>query len=184
MKSALAIAGLAASILVNLQLAVVAEPVLMLNEPRDVKSAEYSCNWAKDQLKANEYLVRNFQCGEDELCKRAMDINATCKASGPASEVRGFHSKLLAQFASEPQCSISIMRLSDGKTDAGVKNDLEAFKRQDWELVFGFTPGASVQEWSMWPREPGPYLEGSGTIKEVVRRVCSIMTRSGAKILN
>src|SRR2546430_7956250 len=92
-----------------------AQPVLMLNEPRDIGAAEYSCDWAEGEIKSSQYLIKAFKCGESELCQRAIDINAACKVGGPIREVRAFHSKLLAQFASNPQCAITIMRLSDDK---------------------------------------------------------------------
>ena len=79
-----------------------AEPVLMLNEPRDIGAAEYSCDWAEGEIKSSQYLIKAFKCGESELCQRAIDINAACKVGGPIREVRAFHSKLLAQFASNP----------------------------------------------------------------------------------
>jgi hypothetical protein len=125
--------------------AALAEPVLMLNEPRDVEMAKYSCDWAAEEIKSSQYLIKAFKCGESELCQRAIDINAACKAIGPVREVRGFHSQLLAQFASNPQCAITIMRLSDEKSDKAINNNLEAYKRANWELNLGFTPGATKQ---------------------------------------
>jgi hypothetical protein len=160
-----------------------AEPVLMLNEPRDVTMAEYSCRGAADEIKG----YSSFKC-ETELCQRAIEINAECKVTGAVNAVRAFHSKLLAQFASNAQCAISIMRLMDDKSEKAFKNDEEAYKRADWELNLGFTPGATKQEWALWPRQSGhiigPALEGEGDPGQIARDVCTIMTRSGAKILN
>jgi hypothetical protein len=165
-----------------------AEPVLMLNEPRDVETANYSCNWAEGELKSSQYLIKAFKCGESELCQRAMDINAACKVGGPVNEVRAFHSKLLAQFASNPQCQITIMRVTDGKSETAIKNDLEARKRADWELNLGFTPGAAKQQWALWPYSSGSIvgsvLEGEGDAAQIAKDVCTIVTRGGAKILN
>ena len=167
-----------------------AEPVLMLNQPRDIGAAEYSCRWAEGEIKASQYLIKAFKCGESELCQRAIDINAACKVSGPVSEVRGFHSKLLAQFASNPQCTITIMRLSDDKSDKAINNNLEAYKRASWELNLHFTPGATKQGWTLWPYEPGKgisaakELEGEGDPVQIAKDVCTIVTRSGAKIVN
>jgi hypothetical protein len=167
-----------------------AEPVLMLDEPRDIGSAEYSCRWAEWQLKDNQYLIKAFKCGEYELCQRALDINAACKVGGPVREVRGFHSKLLAQFASNAQCAITIMRLSDDKSETATKNNLEAYNRANWELSLSFTPGATKQGWALWPWEPGkgispaPVLEVEGDPAQIAKDVCTIVTRGGAKILN
>jgi len=166
-----------------------AEPVLMLNEPRDVGTAEYSCRWAEEEIKSDQYLIKAFKCGESELCQRAIEINAACKVGGPVREVRAFHSKLLAQFASNPQCAITIMRLSDDKSETAGNNNLEAFKRANWELNLGFRPGATKQEWALWPHEPGKgvigagLLEGEGDPAQIARDVCTIVTRSGAKIV-
>ena len=85
-----------------------AEPVLMLNEPRDIESAQQSCHWAEDEIKSVQHSYKSLKCGDFEECQRASEINATCKVRGPASDVRAFHSKLLAQFASNPQCAITI----------------------------------------------------------------------------
>jgi hypothetical protein len=37
-----------------------AEPVLMLNEPRDVEMAKYSCDWAAEEIKSSQYLIKAF----------------------------------------------------------------------------------------------------------------------------
>ena len=167
-----------------------AQPVLMLNEPRDVDKAKYSCGWAEAEIKSSQYLIKAFKCGESELCQRAMDIDAACKVGGPIREVRGFHSKLLAQFASNAQCAITIMRLSDDKSETATKNNLEAYNRANGELNLGFTPGAMKQTWALWPWEPGKgispagVLEGEGDPAQIAKDVCTIVTRSGAKILN
>jgi hypothetical protein len=165
-----------------------AEPVLMLNQPRDIGTAKYSCERAEGEIKSSQHLIKAFKCGESELCQRAIDINAACKVHGPASGVQAFHSKLLAKFASNPQCAITIMRLSDDKSQAAINNSLEAYKRADWELNLGFTPGATKQEWALWPRQSGKIigasLEGEGDPEQIARDVCTIVTRSGAKILN
>src|SRR5262249_4507670 len=119
--------------------------------------------------------------------QRALDINATCKVTGPINEVRGFHSKLLAQFASNPQCAITIMRLSDDKSPKAIDNNLEAHKRANWELNLGFSPGATKQSWALWPLKDVPdagALEGEGDPAQIARDVCTIVTRSGAKIVN
>jgi hypothetical protein len=184
MKYTIAVVGVAIAFSVVASDAGLAEPVLMLNEPRDVVSAEYLCGWSENEIKADEYLIKAFKCGESELCQRAIDINSACKVSGPTAEVRAFHSKLLAEFATNPQCAISIIRLTNDKSDTAVKNNLEAFKRANWELNLAFTPGATKQEWAMWPRPSGSFLEGEGDVRQIARDVCAIMTRSGAKILN
>jgi hypothetical protein len=165
-----------------------AEPVLMLNEPRDIQIAKYACEWAEGEIKADHYLIKAFKCGESELCQRALDINAACKVGGPVREVRGFHSKLLAQFASNPQCSITIMPLTDDKSEKAIDNNLEANRRAEWELNLGFTPGATKQEWALWRYRSGnivgPALEGEGDPAQLAKDVCTIVTRSGAKIVN
>jgi hypothetical protein len=165
-----------------------AEPVLMLNEARDIFIAQNSCQWAEAEIKSYQSLIKAFKCGEVEECQRVMDIDATCKVRGPVNDVRAFHSKLLAQFASNPQCAITIMRLSDDKSDKAVKNNLEAFERANWELNLGFIPGATKQGWALWRYQSGsivgPALEGEGDPAQIARDVCTIVTRSGAKIVN
>jgi hypothetical protein len=165
-----------------------ADPVLMLNEPRDIIAAQYSCDWATGAIRDYDYLIKAFQCSEVEQCQRALDTNAACKVSGPVMEVRAYHSKLLAQFASNPQCSISIRRLSDDKSNAAVANDLETYKQANWELNLNFTAGTAKQSWALWPRQNGDVvprpLEGEGDAGQIARDVCTIMTHSGAKILN
>jgi hypothetical protein len=104
---------------------------------------------------------------------------------GATIEVRDFHIKLLAQFATNPQCApIAIMRLTEGKSNEAVNKDLEAYKRANWELNLAFTPGATKQEWTLWPMQSGTALQGQGDVTQIARDVCTIMTRSGAKILN
>jgi hypothetical protein len=165
-----------------------ADPVLMLNEPRDIVAAQYSCDWAAGEIKSYDYLIKAFQCSQVEQCQRAMDINATCKVSGPAMAVRAFHSKLLAQFASNPQCSISIRRLGDDKSNAADTNNLEAYKQANWELNLNFAAGAAKQSWTLWPWQNGQIvtrpLDGEGDPGQIARDVCTIMTHGGAKILN
>jgi hypothetical protein len=171
-------------------LGALAEPVLMLNEPRDIGSAGYSCDWAEREIKSSQYLIKAFKCGESELCQRALDINTACKVHGPAGEVQAFHSKLLAKFASNPQCAITIMRVSDDKSQTATNNNLEAHKRANWELNLSYTPGAAKQGWTLWPHEPGKgisaakELEGEGDPGQIAKDVCTIVTRSGAKISN
>jgi hypothetical protein len=111
MKYAIAVAGFAVAVAFD---AGWAEPVLMLNEPRDISSAEYSCGWAENEIKSDQYLIKTFRCGEYELCQRAIDINAACKVHGATAEVRDFHSKLLTQLAANPQCAIAISRRQVG----------------------------------------------------------------------
>jgi hypothetical protein len=127
---------------------------------------------AGQKLKSNpvKYLIKAFKCGESELCQRAIDIDAACKVGGPIREVRGFHSKLLAQFASNAQCAITVMRLSDDKSETATKNNLEAYKRANWELNLGFTPGAMKQTWALWPWEPGKGISPAGVRR---RRSCA-----------
>jgi hypothetical protein len=160
----------------------------MLNEPRDVGSAGYSCHWAENQIQTDQYLIKANRCAESELCQRAIEISAACKVRGPVNDVRAFHSKLLAQFASNPQCAITIMRLSDDKSDKAINNNLEAYRRADWELNLGFSPGATKQDWALWPYQSGDIvggaLEGEGDPAQIARDVCTIVTRSGAKIVN
>jgi hypothetical protein len=77
------------------------------------------------------------------------------------------------------------MRLTDGKSEAAIKNDLEARKRANWELTLAFTPGATKQTWELWPVNPaGSVLEGEGDPAQIAKDVCTIVTRGGAKILN
>jgi hypothetical protein len=97
--------------------------------------------------------------------------------SGPAMAVRAFHSKLLAQFASNPQCSISIRRLNDynDKSSAAAANDLETYKQANWELNLNFTPGTAKQSWTLWPHQNGNVvprpLEGEGDAGQIARDV-------------
>jgi hypothetical protein len=81
------------------------------------------------------------------------------------------------------------MRLTDDKSDIAIKNNLETFKRANWELNLSFTPGATKQDWALWPHQSGNViasgvLEGKGDPAQIARDVCTLMTRSGAKILN
>jgi hypothetical protein len=166
-----------------------AEPVLMLNEPRDISMAQYSCDWAESEIKRDQYLIKSFQCSESDLCQRAVDINAACRASGPVAEVRAFHSKLLAQFSSNASCAITIMRLSGDTSNAAIKKNLDAQTRANWMLDLSFTPGATKQGWALWPSLSGQIitsgvLEGEGAPGQIARDVCTIMTRGGAKIFN
>jgi hypothetical protein len=165
-----------------------AEPVLMLNEPRDVYIAQNSCRSAEDEIKSVKERYGTLKCSDFEECQRASEINATCKVRGPANDARAFHSKLLAQFASNPQCAITIMRLSDDKSDKAVSDNLEAYRRANWELNLGFIPGATKQGWALWRYQSGsiigPALEGEGDPAQIARDVCTIVTRSGAKISN
>jgi hypothetical protein len=151
-----------------------ADPVLMLDEAWSVGAAKYSCTWAT-----------TFKCNESELCQRAIDINAACKVHGPAVEVQAFHNKLLAQFASNPQCTISIVRFTDDKSDAAK---LEVFKQANWQLNIDFIPGAAKHNWRLSPLQSqeviGGPLEGEGDPEQIARDVCTIMTHRGAKILN
>jgi hypothetical protein len=189
MKHALAAAWIAVSLSAIASDGAKAEPVLMLNEPRDIGAAKYSCDWAENEIKAVQYLIKADICDQSESCQRAIGINAACKVTGPLAEVRGFHTKLLSLFASNAQCPIAIMRLSDEKSDIAYKNNAEAFKRADWELNLSFTPGATKQGWALWPHKDGyiiasGVLEGEGYPGEIARDICTIMMRSGAKILN
>jgi hypothetical protein len=166
-----------------------AEPVLMLNEPRDIYSAKHSCDWAEGEIKHFQYLIKTFHCAENDLCQRAIEVSAACKVTGADADVRAFHRQLLAQLASNSQCAISIVRLTDGKTTAEVQSDLDAFKKANYELNLGFRPGASKQNWALWPYQSGNInsaglLEGEGDPAQIARDVCTIMTRSGAKVLN
>ena len=189
MKHAIAAARIAFAVsVIVVSCGASAEPVLMLNEPRDVIAAKYSCETAKNNVKDYQYLIKANQCGEDEQCQRALEIDAACKVNGPNAEVRAFHTKLLSLFATNAQCPIAIMRLSDEKSDAEYKNYTEANKRADWELNLGFAPGITKQSWALWPHKNGVLgsgvLEGEGDVGQIARDVCTIMTRSGAKILN
>src|SRR5262249_1347681 len=171
-----------------------AEPILMFHEPRDALTAKSSCEWAENEIKVSQYLIKALKCAESELCQRALDINSACKVIGPVREVQSFHTKLLTQFASNAQCTISIIRLTDDKSEISVKNNREAYTRADWELNLSFSPGAAKQQWTLWPMKPGPngfrsinhtgVLEGEGDPVQIARDVCTIITRSGAKILN
>src|SRR5258708_8093130 len=109
MKYVIAVASIASSV------GAAAEPVLMLNEPRDVEMAKYSCGRAEEEIKSVKEGYKTLKCSDFEECQRASEINAACKVTGPVREVRGFHSQLLAQFASNPQCALTIMRLSAEK---------------------------------------------------------------------
>jgi hypothetical protein len=165
-----------------------ADPVLMMNEPEDLKRAQWSCDGAAGTIREYDWAIKTSECSQMEQCQRAMDINAVCKVRGPVMALRDFYSKLLAQFASNPNCPISIMRLTDGKSDAEVRNDNEAFEKANWELDLYFTPGAVKAEWQLWPFQNGKIipkpLQGEGDLGQIARDVCTIMTHGGAKILN
>jgi hypothetical protein len=158
-----------------------AAPVLILNEPSDIKMAQYSCDWAESKVKSDDHLIKAVKCDESELCRRASRINAACKASRAVAEVRAFHRKLLTEFASHPRCAIEIMSLTDDKSDKAVKENLEALKRANLELNLSFVPGATKQTWALWPHESGivsgDALEGEGDFAQIARDVCTIMTR-------
>src|SRR5690242_16479766 len=66
--------------------------------------------WADPVLMLNE-------AGDIERAQHNCN-NAVCAAM----EVRAFYSKLLAQFARNPNCAISIMRFTNDKSDAAVTN--------------------------------------------------------------
>ena len=137
----------------------------MLNEPRDINMAKYSCSWAESEIKRSSHLIKANMCGDSELCQRALDINAACKVIGPAPEVRSFHTKLLTQFASTARCSIEIMRLSDDKSDTAIKNNLEANRRANWKLNLGFSPWqcqTAVGFMALEIRRDRPYRASSG----------------------
>ena len=191
MKYAIAVIGLTTALSVVASHPCLAEPgVLMLNlSLATLALRSSSCRWAEQEIKSDQYLIRAFKCSESELCQRAIDISAACKVTGPVALVQAFYSKLLAQFASNAQCSITIMRLTDGQSDVATKNDLEAFKRANWELNLAFVPGARTQEWALWPYNSGEIvasglLEGEGDPNQIARDVCTIVTHGGAKILN
>jgi hypothetical protein len=76
------------------------------------------------------------------------------------------------------------MRLSSDKSDKAINNNLEAYKRANWELNLSYAPGATKQQWALWPRPSGSVLEGEGDPGQIARDVCTIVTRSGAKIIN
>jgi hypothetical protein len=162
-----------------------ADPVLMLHEAGDIERAQHRCNGATFGY---EYLIKTNQCSQDEECQSAVHINAVCKNSGPDAALRAFHSKLLALFASNPHCAISIMRFTNGKSNAAVRNDLEAMEKANWQLNLNFAPGAAKQDWQLWPSQNGrivpPPLAGEGDAEQIARDVCTIMTHGGAKILN
>lgn len=79
MKYAIAIAGISIAFSTIASDGASAEPVLMLNEPRDVAMAEWSCRWADDEIKADEHLIKSFTCSKSELCQRALDISVACR---------------------------------------------------------------------------------------------------------
>ena len=187
MKATIASSAIALSIIVSDR--ALADPFLILNEPREIGNAKYSCRWAQDKIKSDQHLIKTFKCAESELCQRAIDIDAVCKVTGPVADVRSFHSKLLANFASTAKCTIAIMRVSDEDTDSSHAKNLETYDLGGWELNLAFTPGWFKQHWALWRRKSGKIvptgvLEGKGDPGEIARDVCTIMTRSEAKILD
>ena len=163
----------------------VAEPVLLLNEPHDIFMAEHFCSWAEGELRDHDYLVKHFTCSKRESCKRALDINAVCEASGPEADVRQFHSRLLTQFASNPQCQVSIVHL----TGLPEGKDVEAMRAATWELNLDFTPGAAKQSWALWPHRSGEIvaeapMEGEGDARQIAIDVCNDVAGKSTKIGN
>jgi len=160
----------------------------MLDEPRDISVAIESCRWAERKLKQDDYLVKANMCGQSKFCRRALDINAVCKTSGPEADTRQFHSRLLAQFASNVQCQIAIVRLTERKSDSDSRKNLEIFKQATWDLNLNFTPGAAKQGWALWPYQSGSIvgsaLEGEGDPRQIATDVCTIVAGRGAKIRN
>ena len=157
-----------------------------LNEPHDIFMAQHSCNWAEGELRDHEDLVKDVTCSKHESCKQALDINAVCKASGPEANVRQFHSRLLAQFASNPQCQISIARLTDNPEGKAV----EAMHAATWELNLDFTPGAAKQSWALSPYRTGApiaeedLMEGEGDARQIAIDVCNDVAGKSAKTGN
>lgn len=70
------------------------------------------------------------------------------------------------------------MPLTDGKNPAEVNANLEAYKKENWELNLGLTPGFAKQQWTLWPKN-GHYLEGNGEAAEIARDLCIILTGRG-----
>jgi len=92
MKHAIAATRIAVVFCVLVSEGALAEPVLMLDEARDISTAQYSCEWAANEIKGYDYLIKAFQCNENDLCRRAIETNAARKVSGPVADVRAFHS--------------------------------------------------------------------------------------------
>jgi hypothetical protein len=107
---------------------------------------------------------------------------------GDRLDTRQFHSRLLAQFTSNVQCQIAIVRLTEGKSDSDSRKNLEIFKQTTWELNLNFTPGAAKQGWALWPYQSGSIvgsaLEGEGDPRQIATDVCTIVAGRGAKIRN
>jgi hypothetical protein len=160
-----------------------AEPVVVIDDWWNVDYAKNSCVSAMQWDKENSTLVAQVGCDSVTSCPEMTPVVDACRFD-PVGNLNNFETELLAQFASNAHCREVQIATYKGPKEPNPSVDT-AMRGPHWFLSFNYIPGARKQSWTMNQSEHLTAItSGEGEPKEVAEMVCSIVTQSGAKILN
>ena len=100
----------------------------------------------------------------------------SCTGDGVA-DVRSFERDIVSDFATDEKCS-GLSVITFGGPSASQKVE---FAEHHWTLMVDFMPDQKNQEWTVVGGTT-VYLQGRGTDKEIVNRICIAAKQRGAAV--
>jgi hypothetical protein len=138
------------------------------------KSCEQAQSFMDDDTMSR---IRNFGCGAVAGCPEAMAHLNACTSGDPKLLASQFEDRLMAQFATSPDCKgVAFARYSgpDGKAPSAAEQAL--MSRPHWELSVDFFPGSSTQAWSLQYLGEEKVFQGeSATEARMTSDICAIV---------
>ena len=159
-----------------------AEPVVVLDDRWNVDYAKDSCDSAIRWNKENSALVAQIGCDSVTSCPEMTPVVDACRFD-PVGNLNNFETELVTQFATNAHCKGIQIATYKGPKEPNPPGDT-AMRGPHWSLSLDYIPGARKQAWAMDNSQNLGITKGEGEPKEIAEAVCSIVTQSGAKILN
>jgi hypothetical protein len=144
--------------------------------------ARNTCESVATWYKQNQPLVSQVGCSNVTSCQEQMPAVEACRFD-PTGGVATFENVVATEFATNPLChGVNFVKFSGPEHR---RNTDSQFTAKSWSLSLNFRPGTKAQSWALLRRGThDTYAEGSGSAKEIVSKVCAVMTAQGASVAN
>jgi len=101
----------------------------------------------------------------------------------PIADIEDFAQRMDTQFSSNPSChGIEFVRFPWGPMS--IDKGAEILKRPHWLFfIVAYAPGDAEQVWKLGDPNKKSVFSGEGSPKEIVEKVCAVVTGKGGAIL-
>jgi len=150
--------------------------------------AQGTCDLAASWLKENRHLINQIGCENVPACREVMRLYTACTARDPKEQAREFEEVIKSEFAKSTSCGgIVFARHGRAATEPPNPWALALINKPHWTLIVDYEPGKATQDWTLVGAsiEPQPSLvSGTGSAREIVRKVCTVVNGRGGKTLD